>query len=241
MDSVGSNTITKGIILAGGFGTRLQSVVSDKPKSLAEVSGRPFIEYQLEWLMQQGIRDVTLAVHHMASQLQTFTEQWSNEKLRLHTVYEQDPLGTGGALVNVIQQRKMIGKVLVINGDTLFKFSLKPAVELSQSNVEPVILIASEIQDVSRFGTITMKDIYVNSFHQATGEHKSGIVNSGAYIVDSDFFMKKEIHPFSLEHDLFPKLAYKRKLLAYVVDSTEGFFDIGTPDSYREICKNSRC
>ena len=120
MDSVGSNTITKGIILAGGFGTRLQSVVSDKPKSLAEVSGRPFIEYQLEWLMQQGIRDVTLAVHHMASQLQTFTEQWSNEKLRLHTVYEQDPLGTGGALVNVIQQRKMIGKVLVINGDTLF-------------------------------------------------------------------------------------------------------------------------
>ena len=236
MGSMESKSITEAIILAGGFGTRLQSVVSDRPKALAEVSGRPFIEYQLEWLMQQGIKNVTLAVHYMAEQLQVFTEQWDNKNINLSTVYEQEPLGTGGALVNVMRQKKTKGNVLVINGDTLFKFEIESAQNLFENNAGSVVLIASEMSDVSRFGTITIKNSFVRSFQQATGKLKSGIVSSGAYIMDSSLFMDKELKPFSLEYDLFPELANKRKLLAYVVDSDKGFLDMGTPDSYKEIC-----
>ena len=231
-----NKSITEAIILAGGFGTRLQSVVSDRPKALVEVSGRPFIEYQLEWLMQQGIRNVTLAVHYMAEQLQVFTEQWDNKNINLSVVYEQKPLGTGGALVNVIRQKKITGNVLVINGDTLFKFEIEPAQNLFENNIGTVVLIASEMRDASRFGTITIKNSFVCSFQQATGKIKSGIVSSGAYIMDSSLFMDKELKPFSLEYDLFPELANKRKLLAYVVDPDKGFLDMGTPDSYKEIC-----
>jgi D-glycero-alpha-D-manno-heptose 1-phosphate guanylyltransferase len=236
MDRENGYTITQAIILAGGFGTRLQSVVSDRPKALAEVLGRPFIEYQLEWLMQQGITDVTLAVHYLADQLQAFIEQWPNKNLRLSSVYEGEPLGTGGAVVNVIQQKNMIGKVLVVNGDTLFKFSLKPASELMQKTIEPAMLIASELNDVSRFGTIKVENDYVKSFQQATGRHEPGMVNGGAYLMESSLFVDKEIKPFSLEYDFFPELVKQRHLLAYVVDQSEGFFDIGTPASYTEIC-----
>jgi len=237
MVSIENNGLTEAIILAGGFGTRIQPVVSDRPKALAEVLGRPFIEYQLEWLMKQGVRNVTLAVHYMAEQLEEFTEKWDNKKINLSTVYEDEPLGTGGALVNVIRQKNIKGNVLVINGDTLFKFDIEPALNLLEGKIGSVVLIASEVPDASRFGTITTKNSFVYSFQQATGKLEPGIVSSGAYIMDSGLFIEKELKPFSLEFDLFPDLAIKSKLFTYIVDSEKGFFDIGTPDSYKEICK----
>jgi len=228
----------RAIILAGGFGTRLQTVVSDRPKALALVSGKPFIEYQLEWLLNQGITQVTLAVHYMADQLQEFVEQWPSDKIKIDMVYEEEPLGTGGAVTNVIQQKNMTGKVLVINGDTLFNFSLQSAIISMKKRDKPVILLASKLDNVSRFGTIKLQDDYVLSFNQATGVDEEGIVNSGAYLMDSTLFSNKKIETFSLEYDLFPKLVKERKLIAYTVNDSEGFFDIGTPESYKEICAN---
>jgi D-glycero-alpha-D-manno-heptose 1-phosphate guanylyltransferase len=223
------------IILAGGFGTRLRSVVSDRPKALAEVSGKPFIEYQLEWLLKQGVKQVTIATHYMADQLQEFVNQWQEKGLVLDTVYEDEPLGTGGAVANVINKKEIIGKVLVINGDTLFNFSLKPVIKYMKNRKESVVLVASRLSDVHRFGTIIVENGYVKSFQQATGKHEAGIVNGGAYIVESDLFREK-IEPFSLEYDLFPLLTSNMQLLAYLVDKSEGFIDIGTPESYRNIC-----
>ena len=204
---------------------------------MAEVGGKPFIEYQLEWLIAQGITKVTLALHHMAAQLQEFVEQWENNKIEIDTVYESEPLGTGGAVTNVIQQKNIVGKVLVINGDTLFKFSLQPALNLIQDRNEIIILIASKLDNVARFGTINIEDRYVISFQQPTGKKKAGIVNSGAYLIDSALFSKKKVEAFSLEYDLFPKLAKNRQLLAYTTEELESFIDIGTPDSYKELCE----
>jgi D-glycero-alpha-D-manno-heptose 1-phosphate guanylyltransferase len=235
MASNDNQTLTEAVILAGGFGTRLKSIVSDRPKALAELSGRPFIEFQLEWLIQQGITNVTIAVHHMAEQLQAFVEQWDNKKINLSTVYEHEPLGTGGALVNVIREKEIRGNVLVINGDTLFKFDIEPAQNLFENNLSKVVLVGSEVQDASRFGTMKIQNSFVCSFHQATGIVESGIVSSGAYIMHSSLLMDKELKPFSLEYDFFPELAIERKLMTYVVDSSKGFFDIGTPDSYKKI------
>ena len=119
--------ISHALILAGGFGTRIKSVVPDQPKALANVLGKPFIVYQLEWLIEQGITHVTLAVHHLAGQLQSFAREWSDKRLVIDYVYEDEPLGTGGAIANAVFKQKIKGKILVINGDTLFQFSLKKA------------------------------------------------------------------------------------------------------------------
>jgi len=221
----------RAIILAGGFGTRLQSVVSDRPKALADVSGKPFIEHQLEWLIVQGITKVTLALHHMSEQLQAFVNNWSNDKIIIDTVIENEPLGTGGAVTNVIQQKNIKGKVLVLNGDTLFNFSLKPVLKYIQNRKEPILLVASKLSDISRFGTITVWSGYVTSFSQSTGIHEAGMVNVGAYLIDSKLFITKKIEPFSLEYDLFPEMATNREIIVYTLDDSESFIDIGTPDS----------
>jgi D-glycero-alpha-D-manno-heptose 1-phosphate guanylyltransferase len=243
MVSKNNTAISQAVILAGGFGTRLRSVVSDRPKSLAEVSGKPFIEYQLDWLMKQGITDVTLATHHMGDQIKSFVEHWSNDSLNVDYVHEEEPLGTGGAVANAVKQKKLHGKILVINGDTLFRFSLAPVMRFLQPMIEPALMIASIQEDVSRFGTITVDNNYVRSFRQATGQHKPGLVNGGAYLMDCDSFVTTTIKPFSLEHDYFPRLVSKNKLLVYVVDESEGFYDIGTPDAYKQICteNSSEC
>ena len=105
-----------------------------------------------------------------------------------------------------------------------------------QNKKEPILLIASKFTDASRFGTITVDNGYVTSFLQSTGIHSAGVVNSGAYLIDSIFFRTKKIKQFSLEYDLFPEMVTNKNIIAYTVDKLESFFDIGTPDSYREIC-----
>ena len=233
---MGNLLITEAIILAGGFGTRLQPVVSDRPKALADIAGKPFIEYQLEWLGMQGIKNVTLATHHMADQLQVFIKQWSNTNLNIDSIYEKEPLGTGGAITNVIKKKMITGRVLVINGDTLFYFSIDPVLQFMRKMKEPAMLIATALDNVSRFGSIVIEKNHVISFKQATGENGAGIVNGGAYILDSSLFSCEKNQPFSLEYELFPKLVKERKLLAYVMNDTKGFFDIGTPEAYKQIC-----
>ena len=125
---------------------------------------------------------------------------------------------------------------MVINGDTLFQFSLSPAISFMRNKSKPALLIAAQQEDVARFGTITIQDNFVKSFNQATGMHHSGLVNGGVYLMDSSIFLDRKISKFSLENDLFPNLASEDELLAYVVDESEGFFDIGTPDAYKNIC-----
>ena len=228
--------IPHALILAGGFGTRLKSVVPDQPKALANVLGKPFIVYQLEWLIEQGITHVTLAVHHLAGQLQSFVREWSDKRLVIDYVYEDEPLGTGGAIANAVLKQKIKGKILVINGDTLFQFSLKKALLLMSNTTELALLFASEKKDIACFGSITVEDNYATSFHQATEIHKPGLVNGGAYLLDVALFKNMKIRPFSLEYEFFPSLINQRKLLVYVLSKKENFFDIGTPESYRQIC-----
>ena len=230
------NLLPHVLILAGGFGTRLRPVVSDRPKILAEVSGRPFIEHQLDWLIKQGITRVTFAVHYMADQIIRFIENWNDARLVLDYVVEDEPLGTGGAIANFVQKNKIRGNILVINGDTIFRFSLQPIMLLMETCKTKSLLVASVKKNVSRFGTLIIQGNIVQSFHQATGIKTAGLVNSGVYLMDSSLFSTIKIHPFSLEHEFFPLLAAKGELTAHVVDESEGFFDIGTPESYKKIC-----
>lgn len=224
------------IILAGGFGTRLQSRVSDRPKALAEVAGKPFLQYQLDWLIKQGVTDVSLATHYMADQLEEFVADWNDERLRICCVREQRPLGTGGAVANVIAEQSLGKKVLVLNGDTVFRFSLNAALDVFEMYQTPAMLVAQWRNDVSRYGEVIIENGYVKSFDQASGINRPGTVNGGAYLLNSNLFTAKEVKPLSLEKEIFPVLAAQGELCAYVVSEDEGFFDIGTPESYIEIC-----
>ena len=112
----------------------------------------------------------------------------------------------------------------------------KLTLETIQKMKQPALLIASERANVARFGTLKIENGYVKSFRQATGLDEAGIVNGGAYIMESALFLDRKVKAFSLEHELFPELVIKNQLISYLVEKKEGFFDIGVPESYKYIC-----
>ena len=225
------------LILAGGFGTRLKPRVPNQAKPLAPIGNRPFILYQLDWLVGQGIRSVILAVHYQADQFDAFAEEIEIDSLQLRIVREQEPLGTGGAAANAIREVGIEEDLLVINGDTFFNFSLPPILEWYRKRRSCAALIAAEVNDVARYGKVVMEDEKVVAFEQATGCHEAGIVSCGAYILRADVLAEAPEGPFSIEKDFFPRLAQERILDAYILRPDEEFFDIGTPEAYNSFCE----
>ena len=111
------------LILTGGFGTRLRSVVADVPKPLAPVAVSPFLYWLLPNLKHQGGQKVFLSLHHQAEIIQEFLQTVTFD-LDIQTVVEPEPLGTGGAIAFSIQQMEIETPFLVINGDTWLSQSL---------------------------------------------------------------------------------------------------------------------
>lgn len=223
------------IILAGGFGTRLQPVLPDTPKALAPVGGRPFLAYQIDWLAAQGVTRVILAVHHLADQIEAYAKSMERDAIRIRLVREAEPLGTGGAIRNAIAEAGIGGDVLVINGDTHFSFSLAPVLGGHSAHAARATLVAARVADVARFGSVLLDGERVTGFVQATGVSQPGLVNAGAYVVHPSVFADAPKGAFSLEKDFFPGLADRGGLRAHVIDGAEAFFDIGTPESYSEF------
>lgn len=220
------------LILAGGAGTRLAERVPGRPKPLAPVGGRPFLAFQLDWLGMQPVRCATIAAHHMADQVIAFATAYDGRPLPLAVVCEEEPLGTGGAVVHALGGRKARGPVLVLNGDTYFGFDVAPALEQHRLSDAPATLFVARVPDVSRFGTVVVEDGRVTAFHQATGEVVPGMVSCGAYILDPAVLADAPEGPFSMERDFFPILARQRRLAAHVVEDADAFFDIGMPEAY---------
>lgn len=225
------------IILAGGFGTRLQARVPDTPKVLAPLWGNPFLAHQLKWLEEQGIFKVSLAVHYRAAQIREFVNNLPQKKLMVDCIYESEPLGTGGAVANVICQKNLEGLIFVLNGDTLCQFSIAVAAASFLASNAAGLIISMRKESVARYGTITLSRKRIVSFNQATGLNHAGIVSAGAYFFDATCFDEQEIRPFSLEYDLFPSLVKRNALIAHVVDDDVGFVDIGTTWSYDRVQK----
>jgi D-glycero-alpha-D-manno-heptose 1-phosphate guanylyltransferase len=115
--------VNTAIILAGGLGTRLQSVVKDIPKSMADIAGKPFLEYQLNYLESQKIEHIILSVGYKYESIQNhFGSKYKN--ISISYAIEKEPLGTGGAVINALKEVKE-DSVFILNGDTFFPISLE--------------------------------------------------------------------------------------------------------------------
>lgn len=220
------------IVLAGGFGTRLAERVPGRPKALAPVGGRPFLSLQLEWLSMQPVGRAVIAAHFMADQIMAFAEAYNGKPLPLSVIMEEEPLGTGGAVANVLSQIDGSDPVLVINGDTYFGFDLAPAIDHHRASGMPATLFVAEVADVARYGTVVSRDGLIESFHQATGKKEPGLVSCGAYLLDPALLTERKLNAFSIEKDFFPQLAKDGRLGAFAAGGEDAFFDIGVPDDY---------
>ncbi len=221
------------IILAGGFGTRLQQVVTDVPKPMAPINGIPFLCYQLRYLQKQGIEAVILSTGYLAKVIQTyFKNEWQG--LQIQYAEEKTPLGTGGAIRYAMELTNS-EHVLVLNGDSFFDVSLSAFTKTHIEKKADVSLALRRVEDAARYGLIEMDSQQrITAFREKSGEAGAGIINGGVYCVNRTVYLQHTPPQlnFSIETEFFKTHLYNLTLLGQVFNGY--FIDIGIPSDYQK-------
>lgn len=219
------------IILAGGKGTRLQSVVSDVPKPLAMVNGRPFLDYQFAMLQEMpAIGRVVLAIGHLAD---CIIAHYAEHKpsLDLSFAVEASQLGTAGALRNALPFTTS-EQILALNGDSIFRWDIGAMRAVQRRTKARATIALLEVEDVSRYGAVTVENEHAVSFLEKSSVPRPGIINAGIYLFERLAIEAIPAHKtVSLEHETLPALAKEGALAAATFRSD--FIDIGLPETYR--------
>lgn len=219
--------VIQAFILAGGLGTRLRSVVSDRQKVVAEVQGRPFITILFDQLIRHGIRDVVLCAGFRGSDLQKHFGNYYND-LRLTYSIEKEPLGTAGALK--LAERFMNAEtILVMNGDSYCRVDFGAFLEFHLRKEAVASILLTRVTDTSRFGRVFLdRKSRITHFEEKGAHRGEGIVNVGIYLLSRDVIQRlPDSCPASLEREVFPIMT---GIFGYEVPGP--FIDIGTPEDY---------
>lgn len=222
------------LVLAGGFGTRLKSVVSDVPKPLAPVCGKPFLMHLIENLVSQGAKDFVLLLHYEADLIMLMIaevlERYSVYGITITSIVEDRPLGTGGSIMNAVNTLNINESFLVVNADTWLGDGLR---QLSISS--PNTIAAVKVKDCSRYGALVLENAKIEKFLEKNLSHNGGFINAGSYHLSPNIFKDFLASAnFSLENDVFPTLVENGTLSAIKIDTH--FIDIGVPEDYFRFC-----
>ena len=168
------------VILAGGKGTRIAALYPNTPKPMIPVVGHPFLHWVTAWVVGQGIRDVVYSVGHLAEQIQAWVTGLEHlPGVRLRYRGERVPLGTGGGALNCLDL--CAESVLVLNGDSLVLVDIEPAFARFRGEDLDGIIIATEVPDASRYGSLETDDAgLLCGFHEKRSGR--GLINCGVYL-----------------------------------------------------------
>ena len=222
------------LVLAGGFGMRLRTVVADLPKPLAPVGDVPFLRLQLEHWVGQGLNSFVFLLHHKANLVLDFiqAEQFGLlQGCELQFVVEQMPMGTGGAIAHAITQLDLVDEFLVANADTWLGCGVK---ELSGAHAPAMAVV--HVDNTERYGSVEIDNATrVSSFMEKNASVGAGWINAGMYRLSPAQFASVPGEVFSLEAECLPGLAAAGVLKAVRLDTD--FIDIGVPDDYFRMCR----
>lgn len=223
------------IILAGGLGTRLSSVLGDTPKVLAPIQGKAFLCHLLDYLKNQGITRVVLATGFKHESVQNLIGSEYNE-ITVDYSQEKTPLGTGGAIKMALA--KIQGDAaFILNGDTFFKITLKSLWDFHQHHSGDITLALKQLDNTSRYGTVQVIGSHVRGFEEKTVLGKSRLINGGVYVVKRDLFHKIPTpETFSFENDFLAKCVNELPITGLTF--TDYFIDIGVPEDYARVVRD---
>ena len=236
------------ILLCGGLGTRLRSVVSDRPKPMADIAGKPFLHYLVKMLSESGVKHLIFALGYMGEQIEAYFQSGEEYGLSISYSYEDSPLGTGGAIRNALS--KVSGEnVLVLNADTYFHTDYESLLREQLKNKAAMTIASRKIEDISRYGAI-LKDesgriLRWNekmSSDQAEAP-RLGEINGGIYVMQKSLIEKIPEGKQSLENDCIPAWL-EDGLYLQAVPSDGYFMDIGIPEDYaqfKEDVESGKC
>ena len=237
----------KGIIIAGGAGTRLRPLTYTRPKPLIPVVNRPFLEYQVALLKRHGIDEVIFCTNYLADKIQEHFGDGSRFGVSMRYAIEEQPLGTAGAIKNA---QNLAGRdtVVVLNGDVLTDFDLSSIIRFHKEKDAIVTLTLKEVPSPSPYGVIiTDESGRVQEFREPSEATKkmlaanpnvehTGVdhINAGIYVMQPEALDAIPAgRPVSVERETYPKLLSEGKPVYAIV--RDGYWlDIGRPEQYRE-------
>lgn len=224
---------TVAVILAGGLGTRLRSVVSDRPKPMANIAGKPFLDYLVRRLLAFEFHDIVLCVSYMKeSIIHYFTENYPKY---VRFAIEGEPLGTAGALRNA--EGLFDKRILLMNGDTFSRIDYRDMLRFHNSNKADLTMALAEGRS-NRFGKVRLEGSKIVGFVEKS-EQETGYVNAGVYILERELINEiPKGKAYSIEKEFIPSLLGRAFLIGYRFDGQ--FIDIGEPESYANLQSNHK-
>ena len=216
------------IVLAGGLGTRLRSAVPDRPKPLAPVAGKPFLDYLLSHLESVGARRVILSIGYLGDLIEA---RYGSRFLGLELTYarEDAPLGTGGALRSALAFSDTEYS-LAVNGDTFLQLDPRPFVSATLQAGRALGIVTRAVADTARYGRCEVQRDRVTSFGEK-GAGGPGLINAGVYCLRRDLFDGYGLPArFSFETDFVEP--YLTRLSPYGCSTSAYFIDIGIPADF---------
>ena len=218
------------LILAGGLGKRLRRVVSDCPKPMAPVLGKPFLFWLVKYLRWIGIKRIVVSAGYKAGQIAVFIDELNVKDANIQCVIESEPLGTGGAIHLAKLNSRFEGPCwLVLNGDSIADINLEEALMQLTHDIKGIIF-GNYQEDAAKYGTLLINEHrIIHGFHEK--RDGKGWVSAGIYLLTSDIIDKFPAGPSSLEKEILPTLI-KNGDIFKLCRCRHAFLDIGTPTSY---------
>ena len=224
--------VKSAIILAGGLGTRLRTVVSDVPKPMAPIGDKPFLACLLKYWYLQGIRHFVLSVGYKHEIIMAYFGSAYHDALITYVI-EEEPMGTGGALLLALSKLENASQVLVLNGDTYFEIDLMSLEKFAEIHATDLLFSAFLSHDGQRYLPLPVADDNgkIDFLVNTTINQAEFWVNAGVYLMRSEIFRDFGLKKCSLEQDLFPNIAQK-EMRIYAKIFAAKFIDIGIPEDY---------
>lgn len=228
----------KAVILAGGEGTRLRPLTLSLPKPVVPVVDRPFLQHQLDLLARAGVSEVIFSVAYRPERIQAiFGDGGSGPRIRY--LFEETPLGTGGAVKHA--ERLLDETTIVLNGDVLTDLDLNVLLERHRSSEAAATLFLTPVENPAAYGLVeTDAAGRVLRFVEKPGPDElerlhTNTINAGIYVLETaTLALMPAGQPYSIERGFFPALlARGDAVMAHV---HRGYWiDIGTPEKYRQV------
>jgi len=217
------------IILAGGLGTRLKSVLPNLPKCMAPVNGIPFLDILISYLKRQGVEHFIFSVGYLKEAIIPHIRN-HHPDLRVSFSEEDEPLGTGGAIFMALLKAEK-KHVFIFNGDTFFNVNLDLLEDFHLKKKAHCSLALKPMNEFSRYGTVEInKEEIITGFREKKYA-ASGLINGGVYLLNRHAFLKEHFPgKFSFEEDYLAEYADKHVIAGQVQDAY--FIDIGIPEDY---------
>lgn len=223
------------IILAGGLGTRLRSVVSELPKCMAPVAGKPFLWYLLKYLARYDVTRVILSVGYLREVIIRWIDKVGDEfPFSFDYAIEEEPLGTGGGIKLALE--KVTGeRAFILNGDTFFDVNLMQLYDTHVIGKKAITLALKPMRRFDRYGIVNMEPITGTILSFSEKKYcEEGLINGGVYVISKNAPIFEGLgKKFSFETAVLEPQCVKHQLQGVVQD---GFFiDIGIPEDYKRV------